>query len=229
MTHHTQHKRLALFDIDGTLVKGNTSRMMLDFPQISRWRIAEVYVRVLPFWFIHKTNRMSQEAFRDVFIRSIAHLVRGWERSETEQLFTWIAARMSTTFYPAVVERLNNHKTNGDHIILVSTMFDGTVAAFAKHLDADVGLGTPLVYQNNICTGQIAGISCAGSNKIKYVQQYLASQGYSADLAEGYAYADSISDLPMLSAVGHPVATYPDEKLYAIAQQQGWEIINEEQ
>ena len=66
--------------------------------------------------------------------------------------------------------------------------------------------------------------ACQGPGKVTRLQQHLGDAGQ-IEWQDSYAYADSLTDLPLLERVGHPVAVYPDAELAALAQSRGWEII----
>jgi phosphoserine phosphatase len=64
-----------------------------------------------------------------------------------------------------------------------------------------------------------------GSEKVRRIQELISEKGLEVNLSSSFAYADSISDLPLLEWVGNPVAVEPEEKLQAIAQERGWQIM----
>ncbi len=72
-------------------------------------------------------------------------------------------------------------------------------------------------------TGQPTGLFIYGAGKARAIEQLAAREGI--DLNASYAYSDSASDLPMLRAVGHPVAVNPDAELARVAREEGWEIL----
>jgi phosphoserine phosphatase len=77
--------------------------------------------------------------------------------------------------------------------------------------------------RDGVYTGQPAGPFTYREGKAEAIRQVAASEGF--DLSESYAYSDSESDLPMLRAVGHPVAVNPDSELEHVARQEGWQVI----
>ncbi|MGZ4702953.1 MAG: HAD family hydrolase, partial [Ilumatobacteraceae bacterium] len=76
---------------------------------------------------------------------------------------------------------------------------------------------------DGIYTGDLAGPFCYGPGKVDAITELAKWENY--DLGQCYAYSDSASDLPMLEAVGHPVAVNPDAKLERVAHQNGWPIV----
>ena len=84
-------------------------------------------------------------------------------------------------------------------------------------------LGTVSEIVDGVYTGRLAEPFCYGPGKALAMEKVARHEGY--DLSRSYAYTDSISDLPMLESVGHPVAVNPDRRLEAVARERGWPII----
>jgi phosphoserine phosphatase len=93
----------------------------------------------------------------------------------------------------------------------------------ASVLAMDGAVGTRWEVVDGQYTGRLAGPFAYGEGKAAAVREFAAEQGI--DLAASYAYSDSASDLPMLEAVGHPVAVNPDAPLEEVARRDGWEIL----
>ncbi len=86
------------------------------------------------------------------------------------------------------------------------------------------GIGTvSAVNADGVYTGELAGPFVYGPGKVIAIKEIADWEGY--DMAVSYAYSDSASDLPMLEAVGHPVAVNPDGALRTIAHDRGWPIV----
>lgn len=219
-------QRVAFFDIAGTLIAGNPWDSVLSHPDIDRRRVRMAYLRILPIWLARKARLIPDALFRHYWILEMARILQGWSEEQTHRLFAWVVEQqMAVHDREPVIARLRQHKEAGEHVVLVSGIFDDMVRAFAQVLDADGGIGSKLVYQGGRCSGKIDGPTIGGKNKLDSIQQYLQDNGFSISLAECYAYADSFSDAPMLSAVGHAVATYPDSALRILAVERAWKIL----
>ncbi len=220
--------RAAFFDVDGTLVPANTWATLLAYPRLGSAAKRQVMLRVLPVWLLGKLRLSDDDAFRQRWVRAVARLLRGWSRQETNALFDWVVTEsMAGTIHTEVVARLRQHVERGDVVILASGMYAELVAAFARRLGAQAGVGSALVYDGDICTGQVTGPGCIGPHKLTFIKQYLQSNGLQPDWLAASAYADSYSDVPLLSAVGTPVATYPEPAMWEYATTKGWEIIGD--
>jgi phosphoserine phosphatase len=97
----------------------------------------------------------------------------------------------------------------------------------AHVLGFDGALGARSEVVDGRYTGRAAGPFTYREGKAEAMRQLAATEGI--DLAASYAYSDSESDLPMLRAVGHPVAVNPDSELLRVARAEGWEIMRFEQ
>ena len=86
------------------------------------------------------------------------------------------------------------------------------------------GIGTRGEVVDGVYTGRLDGPFCYGAGKVAAIEEFARWDGL--DLAQCYAYCDSASDLPMLEAVGHPVAVNPDSRLARHAGANGWPIVH---
>lgn len=211
---------VAFFDIDGTLITESVWDSFLRQPEIAPGKRG-VYARFLPTFTARKLGIIQEARFREAWVRQMARLMRGWTRRQVDGLFDRIIDQdFGDCFRTDVGAKAREHVANGDRVILVSGMFDGFSARFARLLSAEAGIGTVLGFEGDTCTGRIVGRGCAGEEKPGYMRRYLGSD----DLSAVYGYADSYSDVPMLAAVGKPCATYPDEQLRAHAVAHGWSV-----
>ena len=106
----------------------------------------------------------------------------------------------------------------------IATAASSNVAEMLAHVLAmDGAVGTRWEIVDGEYTGRLAGPFAYGEGKATAVREFAAEQGI--DLGASYAYSDSASDLPMLEAVGHPVAVNPDAPLAEVAKREGWEVL----
>lgn len=119
----------------------------------------------------------------------------------------------------AVIEQ---HRARGDKIVLLTTAPSYLTACVAAELGATDYLCNCLEVVDGVFTGRMQQPLCFGAGKVAHATAYAAREGDS--LAACTFYTDSYSDLPMLAAVGIPVAVHPDRRLRRFAQQRGWRI-----
>jgi HAD superfamily hydrolase (TIGR01490 family) len=115
------------------------------------------------------------------------------------------------------------HTDAGRDTYIVSASPIEIVGTFAEEMNMTGGLGTVAEIDNGIYTGELAQPFCYGEGKADALNRIASEMGY--DLEASYAYTDSVGDLPMLDAVGHPVAVNPDKALETIAYHRGWPIV----
>jgi phosphoserine phosphatase len=116
------------------------------------------------------------------------------------------------------------HQDAGRATFIVSAAGNGLVEILAHVLGMDGGIGTRYeVDTEGVLTGRIVEPFVYGEGKVAAMQRF--SDEHEIDLAESWAYSDSASDLPMLRAVGNPVAVNPDAELARIAAERGWRVL----
>jgi HAD superfamily hydrolase (TIGR01490 family) len=134
-----------------------------------------------------------------------------------------ILPRLIERVRPEAKRLLERHRRSGRDTFIVSAAPQEIVEPLAQALGMTGGIGTRSVVENGVYTGELDGPFCYGGGKVEAMQSLASWNNY--DLSQSYAYSDSASDLPMLEAVGHPVAVNPDSKLERHARRNGWPIV----
>jgi HAD superfamily hydrolase (TIGR01490 family) len=219
--------RAALFDIDGTLTTGgDVWGPLVKSPEVQPRRRAWLYASAWPQYALSKARVISQAGFRDRWVRLMAMLMGGWTSQQVQDVYgRMVSVSLLPLLRSDVVDILRQHKTQGQPVLLISTMFEGIVQALAEYVGADAGLGSRLELRDDTCTGKIVGQTCAGARKLAFARAYLAQNAPDLTLDDCAAYADSRSDISFLSGVGYPVAVYPDEAMRHAALERGWPMI----
>ena len=124
--------------------------------------------------------------------------------------------------YAEAADLIEEHRAAGREIVIVSSSGADVVEPIGEMLGADRVVATRMIAVDGRYTGEIE-FYAYGENKAEAMRQVAAESGY--DLADCYAYSDSITDLPMLSAVGHPTAVNPDRGLRRAALEHGWPVL----
>jgi phosphoserine phosphatase len=107
--------------------------------------------------------------------------------------------------------------------VIISSSGTEVVEPIGARLGADIAVGTQLVVEDGLYTGEIL-FYAYGEGKAQAIRDLATERGYI--LADCYAYTDSITDLPMLDEVGHPTAVNPDAELRRVAADRGWPILD---
>jgi HAD superfamily hydrolase (TIGR01490 family) len=155
--------------------------------------------------------------------RSVLGLTTGWDQAHVRHV---VGERLSSAIDPITFseakELIDEHRRAGRMVYLVSAAPAEIVDPVAQHLGAHGAVASVArVGADGRYTGDLERYAY-GQEKAALIR-HLAGQG-GLDLAASFAYSDSATDLPMLEAVGHPVAVNPDRPLRRIAHLRGWEI-----
>ena len=210
----------AIFDVDGTLVKSNVVSYyawmrMRELPPAKRPLFAATILGKVPYYWA--LDKISRTHFNRAFYKSY----KGWKPARARALGKQsFAGYTLERLFPGAVEELREHRKAGHRIVLLSGALDFVLEPF-KDLADDV-LSAKLEEKNGVFTGELSGAPVAGEARARMLASFARKRGL--DLSRSYAYADSISDLPMLEAVGNPVVVNPDSRLQKAAKERGWVI-----
>ncbi|MDD7812568.1 HAD-IB family hydrolase [Mycobacterium sp. CSUR Q5927] len=153
----------------------------------------------------------------------LTNMCTGWN---VEQVKAIVNETMHDIVTPLVfaeaAELITDHKLCGRDVVVVSASGEEIVAPIARALGATHAMATRMVVADGKYTGEIA-FYCYGEGKVQAIRELAAREGY--PLEHCYAYSDSITDLPMLQAVGHPSAVNPDRALRKEAIAHGWPVL----
>jgi phosphoserine phosphatase len=126
-----------------------------------------------------------------------------------------------------MLQEAYEHQDAGRSVYIVTAASQEMAEMLAHVLTFDGGIGTRSELHEGVYTGRPDGPLTYREGKVDAMRRVAAEDGI--DLSESFAYSDSESDLPMLRAVGHPVAVNPDDALERIAREEGWRIMRFDQ
>jgi HAD superfamily hydrolase (TIGR01490 family) len=219
----TAPKSAAFFDLDRTLMSGSSgffwARAAARAKMISRRRLA------LDAWENVKFRlRGSTDASTDKVMLRVGAMLEGRRALEFQRLGPQVLAGVLPRLYPQMLEIAWAHQDAGRPVYIVTAATQDMASMIAHVLGFDGGIGTPLETDGDgLYTGRLAGPFAYREGKPKVMRELADREGI--DLQRSYAYSDSESDLPMLRAVGHPVAVNPDGPLARVAREQGWDVL----
>ncbi len=220
---------LAVFDVDGTLTSAHVWKGLMAAVRRHRYKTHTHRLYLLthyPLYAARKLHLLSEMTFRRRWAADLGWYLRGMSRSQVHALGDWIATEyLKHSWREAVVARLRDHLARGHTVILLSAAPQPLIRRIARHLGTPHGVGTRFALERDRYNGQALPPLCLGEGKYRQLEAYLREQGLSSRLEDGWAYADSSTDLPILERAAHPVAVHPDERLLAAARRGGWEII----
>ncbi|MBE0713834.1 MAG: HAD family phosphatase [Candidatus Aminicenantes bacterium] len=212
--------RLAVIDLDGTLLKGMNAERIFYLHLFVHGRVG--FMRMAAFLLT-----LFRDILRLGFRRAIATNARILSGETPEAVRQWASEFGRVFLRKAVPDDLRGKilslKQEGCRIVLLSGSLQLLVDQLKERLEAEILIGTDLEVDSGKLTGRKTGIFPYGCMKIDALFQKIDPGGI--DWASSWALADRESDLPVLELVGHPVAVHPDRKLRKLARQRGWEII----
>jgi HAD superfamily hydrolase (TIGR01490 family) len=218
--------KLALFDLDHTLIPLDSDHAWGQFTVALGWRDAEAFGRANDvFYERYKAGTLDIAEY--VRFATAAIREQGMEKSTAAH-----AAYMSDVVQKGIrkqaLELVQRHQAAGDEVIIVTATNEFVTRPIAQAFGVQHLIAIDLVRDaSGLPTGDIAGTPSFREGKVARVEQWLAERGKTwGDVTQSTFYSDSINDLPLLEKVSHPVATNPDARLTAIAQARGWPILN---
>jgi HAD superfamily hydrolase (TIGR01490 family) len=213
----------AFFDLDRTLMQGSSAfqfgRAAYKAGLISRRQlVADGWANVR--FRLRGSTDADTHALRD----RISASLEGTRVKDLERLGADVLAGVLPRLYPQMLALAHEHQDAGRRTYIVTAASQELATMLARVLAFDGAIGSQFSeVQDGVYTGRPAGLFVYRSDKARAIERLARAE--SIDLAASYAYSDSESDLPMLSAVGHPVAVNPDKELARVAREQGWEIL----
>jgi HAD superfamily hydrolase (TIGR01490 family) len=217
--------KLALFDLDHTLIPFDSGMAWTQFLVRHGALDAEAEARYLAYCHqyvagaldIHAMHCASMAPLAGVGVAQLGHWQAEFERE--------MAARLPSDMRALV----DQHRRRGDLCAIVTATSRLVAEPFARGFGIEHLVATEAVLAAGVPTGEIDGLPCYREHKVTRVQAWLASRaGHPRSLGDFEStafYSDSVSDLPLLSAVDHPVAVRPDARLRAHAIACGWRVL----
>jgi HAD superfamily hydrolase (TIGR01490 family) len=212
----------AFFDLDRTLMAGSSGlhwaraahRSGL-LPRRQLW--ADAWANVM-----FRLQGSTDEATEKVRDR-VSAWIAGRRVADLDRLAPLVLSGVLPRLYPQMLEVAYRHQDAGVPVFICTAATQGTADMLAHVLGFDGAAGSRLEARDGVYTGGFEGPFCYREGKPLRMRELAAARGL--DLASSWAYSDSESDLPMLRAVGHPVAVNPDRELTMVARANAWEIM----
>ncbi len=153
----------------------------------------------------------------------VLRVTEGWEQERVRRVVSETLAQVVAPItYSEALELIAEHKAGGRRVYIVSAAPEEIVEPLAGYLGADGAIGTQAMVRAGRYTGQLLSYSY-GPHKADQIRR--VAERDQLDLSASWAYSDSATDVPMLEAVGHPVAVNPDRALRRIARMRGWPVL----
>ncbi|MGH9138147.1 MAG: HAD-IB family hydrolase, partial [Acidimicrobiales bacterium] len=212
-------RHLAAFDLENTLIASNVVESytwMATRRLDNRERLRYVLRTIAEAPRLLRLDRADRTDF-------LRHFYRRYENAPVQQIAEeageLLAGVIMTKSFPAGLRRVREHRALGHRTVLITGALDFAVDALRPLFD-EIIAAEMSVRPDGTYSGEMTTVPPTGEARAQIMAEYAAAEGL--DLAEAVAYADSSSDLPMLEAVGFPVAVNPETRLAAIARKRGW-------
>ena len=217
-------REAAFFDLDKTVI-ARASMIAFGRPfrragLLSRWVLVRALWGQLVYLWIGADEKKLTKT-RDAALK----LTRGWDQQKVRSIVRdTIDEVIEPIVFEEALELIRSHRADGRIVAIVSAAPEEVVQPLAEHLGADLAIGTRAkVDEDGRYSGELERYAY-GPQKAEAVRELAGEMGI--DLASSYAYSDSVTDLPMLEAVGHPVAVNPDRPLLRVARERGWDVVH---
>jgi HAD superfamily hydrolase (TIGR01490 family) len=214
----------AFYDLDGTLVSTNlvhafafTARNQQGILK-SIFKTATTLASVPMFLAADFWNR---RLFNDLFFIRYKGESEDRLKAMADELFDTVIKK---AIFPGAYELIDKSRQLGLRQVIVTGALDLTVQPLARHLKIDDYVTNRLEFVDGYATGRLLPPIMAAATKASWMRTYAERENL--NLSDCYGYSDSLSDLPMLSVVGHPTAVNPDVRLKSTALQHDWPVLD---
>ena len=217
--------KLALFDLDGTLLPIDSDHAFGEFMVRLGWADAQAFRRANDeFYAQYQAERLDVQAY-------IRFATSAWRGRSEQELAEASRRFIGEIIAPAVLEPalalVRRHAEAGDRLAIVTATNEFVTRPIAKLFGVEHLIATEL--QRDAAgrvTGEVLGVPSYREGKVERVRQWLQQQGWRwADVRHISVYSDSTNDLALLEQATHPVATNPSAALERIAAERGWPIL----
>ncbi|AIF44313.1 HAD family phosphatase [Virgibacillus sp. SK37] len=218
-------------DFDGTLYKGDSFKIMFQIAKkeytSKEWIPVAAGLGKAAISGILK----GKNVFKKEFFKAFAKGFRGKTKQEMDTFFEKLVELGKTEVHTELIDRIKEHQSKGDTIILLSGALQPFLEAFVKEVDLrDVHIisTTLTYYPNGVCTGELGNI-VNGEGKVTEVKRWMMwakKEGRLSqeELNEMWAYADSETDIPLFRLADHPVVVNPKSAMKHVAIENAWPL-----
>ena len=213
---------LAIFDLDNTLLAGDSDHLWGQYLVDNKIVDAEVYERENERFY-----REYREGNLDIF-EFLAFSLAPLAEHSLEELYSWRYDFVEKTIKPiiatAAYDLVEKHRQQGDTLLIITATNRFVTEPISKLFGIENLLATDPEKTNTGYTGKVDGTPCFQEGKIERLNSWLEKSG--ENMSGSIFYSDSHNDLPLLEKVDHPVAVDPDKKLRVYASKSNWPIIS---
>jgi HAD superfamily hydrolase (TIGR01490 family) len=213
--------RAAVFDVDGTLLTGDSDATWREALLKEGWVKRDAFVKKSEtFARQYPDGDFDGDAYLRFVVRALAHQRTEDVRRLAERTVDQFVLPM---IRPQMLDILNCYRASGARIAVASATMEIIIAPLSRRLGIESVIASRAEHYNGLYTGRAVGAAACGFGKRRLVTAWLQAVGHT--LSEAAFFSDSHADLPLLDCVGHPIAVLPNARLRKHAVSRGWPIL----
>lgn len=214
---------LAIFDLDNTLIAGDSDALWGEFMASNGLVDAAIYRQANnDFYEQYKQGALNIHEYLNFSLKPLTE-------HTLEALANWHSQFMAQHINPILLAKgqaqIDQHRQQGDHIMIITATNRFIAGPIANTFNVDTLLAIDLEVNNNRYTGNVNGVITYQHGKVVRLQNWLQAHPEHT-MENSYFYSDSKNDLPLLQQVDHPVAVDPDPDLAAVASKNNWSVVS---
>ncbi len=216
-------RRLTLFDLDNTLLSGDSDVLWCEFLMAKGVLERAVFAaRNADMEARYRLGTVGMQEFAHFYLGTLA----GRTAAECEPLRReFLATEVVPRIPPAAMQLVRQHLDADDLVVMTTATSRFITELTAAHFGIEHLLAIEPEVALGVFSGRSRGTLNMREGKVARLHEWLAARGDNLRGFRSSAYSDSINDLPLLQAVDEPVAVDPDAKLAAIARERGWRVL----
>ncbi|THB63868.1 MAG: HAD family hydrolase [Gammaproteobacteria bacterium] len=214
--------KLAIFDLDNTLLDGDSDQLWGEFIAEKLNVDIDAYKqKCRDFYQDYLDGNLNVEEFLHFSLKPLA-------QNRMDQLMRWRREFVNSAIVPIIlpkgIELINEHRNSGRVIVIITATNSFVTRPIADKLHVTHLLATEPEIINGKYSGRYVGTPTFKEGKITALEKWVAKN--SVTMEDAYFYSDSHNDIPLLEKVDNPVAVDPDDQLQKHAAEKGWQIIS---
>ena len=214
--------RLAIFDLDNTLIGGDSDHLWGEFLVDQKLVDPEAFKEVNDaFYNDYKSGNLNITAYLEFALSPLSKF-----SSDTLQKLhsQFMSEKITPIWLPKAQALIEKHRQAGDILLVITATNRFITAPIVKKLGIPNLLASEAEIVNGLYTGKTVDTPCFQEGKITRLETWLENNKLSPELT--YFYSDSFNDVPLLERVEHPIAVDPDQTLQSIAKERDWPIMS---
>ena len=213
---------LAIFDLDNTLIAGDSDHSWGEF-LVSKGKVDRNHYRAMndQFYADYQAGQLDIFAYLEFSLEPLTRISQTERHKLHKQFMQDVITPMMLTKARDLIAK---HREAADRLLVITATTSFIAQPICSALGINDVIATEPEITDGVFTGRVVGIPSFSEGKVNRLQQWLKENNESDEGC--YFYSDSVNDLPLLMQVTHPIAVDPDEKLRAQAIERGWDIIS---